>query len=65
MLKTIVYECLKALSDVREHQISLRKSSKDNNIDWVSYVVQKAKKKVVILWENIRWLLWTSALIDI
>jgi len=33
----------------------------------MSYVdrFKKPKKKVVILWENIRWLLWTGALIDI
>jgi len=53
MQKTIVYlEGLnKALGDVMEYQISLRKSSKDNNIDWMSYVdrFKKPQKKVVIL----------------
>jgi len=32
----------------------------------MSYVDRfKNPKKVVILWENNRWLLWTCALIDI
>ena len=64
---TIVYQLNKEVSDVTEHQISLWKSSKDNSIDWISYVdrFKEPKNKVVILWENIRWLLWTGALIDI
>jgi len=60
MQKTIVYHegLNKALSDMTEHQISLQTSSKDNNIDWISYVDRSKKaKKVVILWENIWWLL--------
>ena len=54
-----------ALRDVMEHQISLRKSSKDNG--WESYVdrSKKQKHKVVVLWENIRWLPYTGALLDI
>jgi len=55
----------KTLSHLMEVQISLRKSSKDN--DWVSYVDRSKmpKNKVVILWENNRWLLETGALVDI
>jgi len=54
----------KVLSDVTEHQISLQKSSKDDDIDWMSYVdrFKKPKNKVAILWENIRW---TGALLNI
>ena len=38
-------ECLnKALSDVTEHQISLWKSSKDNNIDHLTSIDQKKKE---------------------
>ena len=48
MQETIVhYEGLnKALSDVTEHQISLWKSSKDNNSDWTCYVDRFKNQKI-------------------
>jgi len=49
----------KALSNVMEHHISLRRASNENDVDCVSYVdtSKKLKIKVVVLWENIRLLL--------
>jgi len=49
----------KALSDVMEHQISLRKYSKYNNINWVSYVDIGSKTQKIRSWFceiNIWWL---------
>ena len=43
-----------------EHQFSLRKLSEYNNIDWVSHIdigPKTQKNEVVVLWENIWWLL--------